>query len=590
MPHIYIDGKRIETQNGKTIIEAAYDNGLYVPHFCWHPELSVAGNCRMCLVEVGLPKRLPNGEFETDMNGNIIVSYMPKLQIACATQIVDGMHVRINHDKVIKAQEAVMEFLLINHPLDCPICDEAGQCKLQEYAFNHSRGQSRFEETKNHKDKRVPWGPNVLFDAERCISCSRCIRFAKEIAKQDVLTFVQRGDHVTIKVQDGARFDNNYSMNVIDICPVGALTSPDFRFKSRVWDMSFNPSICMGCSRGCNIQIGVRNNEILRIEPKTNMYVNKYWMCDYGRLSYYKKINENRVLNPSINKNGERKEVSWDEAISYAATLLKKYKPNEIMFIGSGRSSTENNYVLAKFAKSIIKTSNIDYFERIDETFADDFLRTKDLNPNAAGCREVGVIPGSEKFSTKHLVENIRNGSIKLVYIMDEDFDLKDEYLEVISKAEAVIIHALNHSKLTEKADVVFASSYFAESEGTFINVNRRVQLFEPALVTSENLHRMGMKMSRLDKFGAHNDRWTQKEIRNCRPAWRVLTQLAMHFSFKFDFTRAEDVFNDITHNIGSFHGMSYKLLKKHQGVVLGKASSPDPVLHNYESHYMKPN
>ncbi len=590
MPHIYIDGKRIETQSGKTIIEAAYDNGLYVPHFCWHPELSVAGNCRMCLVEVGLPKRLPNGEFETDSNGNIVVSYMPKLQIACATQVADGMHVRINHDKVIKAQEAVMEFLLINHPLDCPICDEAGQCKLQEYAFNHSRGESRFEETKNHKDKRVPWGPNVLFDAERCISCSRCIRFAKEIAKQDVLSFVQRGDHVTIKVQDGAKFDNNYSMNVIDICPVGALTSPDFRFKSRVWDMSFNDSICMGCSRGCNIQIGVRNNEILRIEPKTNMYVNKYWMCDYGRLSYYKKINENRVVSPAVKKNGVQTEVSWDEAISTAASILRKYKPSEMMFVGSGRSSTENNYALARFAKNVAKSVNLDFYERTDQSFADDFLRTNDLNPNSAGCRNVGVSPASDKFSLKKLSENITNGSIKLVYIMDEDFDLEDKYIQALQKAEAIIIHSTNHSKLTEIADVVFASSYFAESEGTFVNTDNRVQYFEPALVTTENLHRMGMKMSRLDKFGAANDRWTQKELRNCRPAWKVLSLLASHFSVNFNYNKSEDVFNDIAHNVGSFNGMSYRLLKKHQGIIVGKSSNPDPVRHNYESHYMKPN
>jgi NADH-quinone oxidoreductase subunit G len=232
MPHIFIDGKRLETKTGKTIIETAYENGLDIPHFCWHPELSVAGNCRMCLVEIGMPKRNHDGSLETDKNGNPVVSYMPKLQIACATPISDGMYVNVNNDKVIHAQEAVMEFLLINHPLDCPICDEAGECKLQEYAFTHSTGESRFDETKNHKDKRHKWGPNVMYDAERCISCSRCIRYAKEIADQDVLTFVQRGDHVTIKLFEGTQFDNDYSMNVIEICPVGALTSPDFRFKS----------------------------------------------------------------------------------------------------------------------------------------------------------------------------------------------------------------------------------------------------------------------------------------------------------------------------------------------------------------------
>ncbi len=269
MPHIYIDGRLFEAKPGQTIIQVAYENNLNIPHFCWHPELSVAGNCRMCLVEVGFPKRNPDGSIQVDADNRPVINYFPKLQIACATEVSDGMHVRTKSERAIKAQEAVMEFLLINHPLDCPICDEAGQCKLQEYAFKHARGFSRFDEEKNHKPKRVIWGPNVIFDGERCISCSRCIRFAKEIAKQDVLTFVQRGDRVTIELHPGTSFDNPYSMNVIDICPVGAFDKVrDFRSKSRVWDMSFNDSICEGCARGCNIKIGVRQNQILRIEPR----------------------------------------------------------------------------------------------------------------------------------------------------------------------------------------------------------------------------------------------------------------------------------------------------------------------------------
>lgn len=590
MPHIYIDGNKIETQNGKTIIEAAIENGFNIPHFCWHPELSVSGNCRMCLVEVGLPKRSPDGSYEKDSDGNFAVNYMPKLQIACATPISDGMHVRLGNEKVVKAQESVMEFLLINHPLDCPICDEAGQCKLQEYAFNHSRGESRFEETKNHKDKRIPWGPNVLFDGERCISCSRCIRFAKEVAKQDVLSFVQRGDKVTIKVSDGVEFDNNYSMNVIDICPVGALTSPDFRFKSRVWDMSFNDSICSGCSRGCNIQVGVRNNEVLRIEPKTNMYVNKHWMCDFGRLSMLPKLNGERVLNPMIRRNGNLEDTTWDEAISFAANHLKKFKASEIMFIGSGKSSNENNYTLVKFAKSVIKSGNIDYYRRIDENFKDDMLRTNDLNANANGCKELGVVPSNETHSIDKLISNLKNKHIKAVYIMDEDFDLNQELINEILKAELIIIHSSNHNTITANANVVFASSTFAESEGTFINSSKRVQYFAPALVTKENLHRMGMKLSRLDKFGAPNDRWTQKELRNCRPAWRVLSQLATNLSYNFGFSKAEDVFNEIVSLFSNFKSMNYRLLEEHQGVVLGKGANPDPILNNYESHFMKPN
>jgi NADH-quinone oxidoreductase subunit G len=209
MPEILLDGKKIQAESGKTIIEAAYNNGMQIPHFCWHPELSVAGNCRMCLVEVGMPRRNPDGTFETNEDGSAKIGYFPKLQIACSTPVAEGMVVHSKNEKAVEAQEAVMEFLLINHPLDCPICDEAGECKLQEYAFQHSKGESRFTETKNHKDKRQSWGPNVMFDAERCISCSRCIRYAKEVAKQDVLTFVQRGDHVTIKLFDDTRFDNH---------------------------------------------------------------------------------------------------------------------------------------------------------------------------------------------------------------------------------------------------------------------------------------------------------------------------------------------------------------------------------------------
>ncbi len=590
MPHIYIDGQKVETEPGQTIIEAAYKNGLQIPHFCWHPELSIAGNCRMCLVEVGLPKRTQDGSYEMDAEGHPNVNYLPKLQIACATPVSDGMHVHTNNAKAIHAQEAVMEFLLINHPLDCPICDEAGECKLQEYAFEHSKGESRFEENKVHKDKRVPWGPYVLFDAERCILCSRCIRFSKEYAKQDVLTFMQRGDHVTIKLFDGTQLDNNYSLNVTDICPVGALTSRDFRFKTRIWEMSFNDSVCNECSRGCNIQIGVRNNEILRIDPKTNMKVNEYWMCDHGRVGFYPKINNERVLEPYIKANGKINPASWDEAIAAAAAELKKYKPAEIMFIGSGKSSTENNYMLAKFAKNVMKSNNLDYFKRPDPAFADDILRTSDRNPNSLGCLEAGVVPSGGSVTLDNFIENINQGHIKAVYLMDDDLDLNEQLLAAFAKLSLLVVHASNHSQLTNLADVTFASSTFAESDGTFINVNKRVQLFTPALVTNENLQRMGLKMSRLDKFGAVNDRWTNKEIRNTRSAWRVLTALSKQFAVKFEFIYTPDVFADLAKNNLKFKNMTYQMLAKHQGVNLGKGDSPDPVQHNYVSHYKKPN
>lgn len=589
MPHIYIDGRLYEAKQGQTIIQVAFENGINIPHFCWHPELSVAGNCRMCLVEVGMPKRNPDGSIQVDASNLPVISYFPKLQIACATEVTDGMHVRTNSERAIKAQEAVMEFLLINHPLDCPICDEAGQCKLQEYAFKHSGGFSRFDEEKNHKPKRVVWGPNVLFDAERCISCSRCIRFAKEIANQDVLTFVQRGDRVTIELHPGTQFDNPYSMNVIDICPVGALTSRDFRFKSRVWDMSFNDSVCDGCARGCNIKIGVRNNEILRIEPKANPYVNKFWMCDYGRLNY-KYVNEDRLNSPLVKIGDSLEKTNWTEAVNTAVERLKPFDPDEIMFIGSAKATLESNYLLAKFAREIIKSKNIDLLEHYDETFGDNFLRCSDKTPNLKGARLVGIYPETHSAKISQLPQLIREGSIKALYVVEDYFEDFPELKEVLFELDLIIVHQFNlKNPLTQMADIVFPATTFAESEGTFVNIDGRVQHFTPALVTRNNLRFMGMKMSRLDKFGAFNDRWTQFEYRDLRQSWEIIQMLANKFGAGWNYRKSEDVFREISLRIDEFKGMTYELLDMHLGVTLGRANNPDKIIRIYESHYMKP-
>lgn len=590
MPQIFIDGKRIEVDASKTVIQAAYDNGIDIPHFCWHPELSVSGNCRMCLVEVGMPKRMPDGSSELGSDGKPVVSYFPKLQIACATPVSEGMHILIKSKNAIEAQESVMEFLLINHPLDCPICDEAGQCKLQDYAFTHSKAESRFEEIKNHKDKRVSWGDTVLFDGERCISCSRCIRFSKEVAGQDVLSFVQRGDHVTIKLFEGTKLDNPYSMNVIDICPVGALTSKDFRFKSRVWDMSFNDSICPGCAKGCNIQLGVRNNEILRIEPKSNPYVNKFWMCDYGRLTQYQPVNDNRINSPILTENNQKTEVSWPEAITAASNLIKKYKPSEIMFIGSPKASNEDNFLLSKFAKKTLKCENIDYFNYIDQNFKDELLKVADKTPNAKGAAETGVTGFPHSVTISNLADKIAHSHIKLIYTLDNEILQFDEIKKVIQSVKTIIVHASNSNELTEIADLVLPCSTFAETDGTFVNIDSRVQLFESAITTDDNLRYMGMKMSRLDKFGAQNDRWTQHQSRKCKPSWKILQMIANNFGANWTYSNSEAVFDEITHSVESFKGMSYELLAEYQGLKLGKSHLPDKKLAKYNSHYLKPN
>jgi len=413
MPQIIIDGRTIEAAPGQTIIEAALDNGITIPHFCWHPALTVAGNCRMCLVNVGSHKKDTEGSLLYGDDGAPVVNWFPKMQIACATPVSEGMIVDTSSEKAESAQNAVMEFLLINHPLDCPICDEAGQCKLQEYAFLHSKGQSRFGEEKVHKEKRVEFGPNVMFDGERCISCSRCVRFADEVAKQPVLTFVQRGDKVTIRTFPGTTFDSQYSMNVIDICPVGALTSIDFRFKARVWEMSFTDSVCPGCARGCNIKIGVMNNEVLRTEPRTNMHVNTYWMCDHGRLSAPGLVNDNRLSGPKIRRQGVLVDATWDEAIGAAATALKDLKGSQVAVIGSAHASNEDSYVLGRLAHDVLKAASIDYIKHNDHSFGDDILRVNDVSPNAIGAHSVGIAPKGDGHGVDSMADRIRRGDVR---------------------------------------------------------------------------------------------------------------------------------------------------------------------------------
>jgi NADH-quinone oxidoreductase subunit G len=588
MPVFELDGKKIEFAQGNTIIEAAYKSGMEVPHFCWHPELSVAGNCRMCLAEVGTPRRDREGNFEKDENGNPIIGFIPKLQVACATPASEGMVVRTKSDKASQAQEAVTEFILINHPLDCPICDEAGECKLQEYSFKHSTGKSRFDEEKNHAKKHQVWGPNVIFDAERCIACSRCIRFGQEVAKQDVLTFVQRGDHVTIELFDGTAWDNPYSMNVVELCPVGALTSSDFRFSSRVWEMSFNPSISVADGSGSNTFLGVKNNEILRVQPRTNMHTNKYWLTDDARLNYIDYVNKNRITNPQAKLNGQFVDISWDEISTQIARKLKDYSPSSTMILSSALATNESNYAAKVFAEKIIGTQNIDYFEYLDKSRADDLIGNADLRPNTKGAASVGARSESGVSASK-LIENINDKSIKVLIVAEDDLSNNPELISSLDNLELLIVIGYNNTELSKKADFLLPASTYAETEGTFTNTNGRVQHFSPALVTKENLRHMGMKMSRWDAFGSVNDRWTRHELRSCRSSWRILSGIAHEMGTDFAWKKSEDVFLEISKNINDFSGMNYKLLSEFEGINLGNSSSPDPKIINYTSHKMKP-
>jgi NADH-quinone oxidoreductase subunit G len=540
MSKITIDNKIIEFKKGQTIIEAARDNGISIPHFCWHPKLSISGNCRICLVEV---------------------DQMPKLVIACSTIAAEGMIVHTKSEKTIAAQNAVMEFLLINHPLDCPICDEAGECKLQDYAYKYSIGESRFIEEKVHKDKRVELGPRVMFDGERCISCSRCIRFCDEIAKDPELTFVQRGDRVTIVTYPGQQMDNPYSMNTIDICPVGALTSRDFRFKARVWDMSSTKSICTGCSRGCNTEIWVRNDEILRLTPRLNEEVNSYWMCDHGRLNTFKFVNaEDRIDSPKLMVEGRQINVGWDEAIAEAASRLKAYPKDQVAVLGSAFATCEDNFITAKFAKSVIGTKHLDFIKHVDSDFGDDILKQNDVTPNSLGAEMAGVQPANNGLSINGIVKAIQEKKIKALYIIEDDILSRFPELESeIAALDLLIIHASNKNKTSVYADIIFPAATYAEKNGTMMNFQGRIQRLRPAVSTIESDRALdGMSMSRLDKFGTKFDSWASGKKCDARSTWKILVSLSNAFGIKMKFSMAEDVFAEMSKTINEFKGLNY--------------------------------
>lgn len=550
MPKITVDGQELEFQQGQTVIEAAREHGIDIPHFCWHPSLSVSGNCRVCLVEI---------------------EKMPKLAIACSTLAADGMVVHTQSEKTLQARNAVMEFLLINHPLDCPICDEAGECKLQEYAFKHGYGESRFDEIKNRKEKRVALGPRIMFDGERCISCSRCIRFSDEIAKQNQLTFVQRGDRVTIKTFPGEEFDNPYTLNTVDICPVGALTSRDFRFKARVWDMSSTKTICPGCARGCNIDMWVRNNEILRLTPRENPDVNDYWMCDWGRLNTFKFVNaESRIDGATLKERGEFKNVSIEEGINAAAEELKKYKGNKIAFIGSAFATCEDNYAFAQFAKEQFSANNIDFARYINENDQDDILIRADKTPNSWGAENTGIKPGKGGLDLRGIIEEIKKQNIKALVVMEDNIAAIDNEIEAaLKKLELLIVLAVNENETTRLAHIVLPASAYAEKNGTFVNFEGRIQRIRPAVVTEEMERSLeGMSMSRLDKFGTKYDAWANGKRVNAKPSWQLISMLSQKLGGKINYQMAEDVFDEIVKTNEEFKGLDYDVIGE-QGVQL---------------------
>ncbi|MBT7406046.1 MAG: molybdopterin-dependent oxidoreductase [Opitutae bacterium] len=471
MVTINLDGKEVDVPAGINIIEAAAIHGTEVPHYCYHPQLSVAGNCRMCLVEMGTPMRdRGTGEAILDKDGVQKIGWIPKPVIGCGTNVSPGMHVKTNSSMVTGSQEGIMEFLLVNHPLDCPICDQAGECRLQEFATDYGRGYSRYVERKNVKPKRTKLGPRVTLDDERCILCSRCIRFCQEVVDDDVLGFVDRGSFSTLTCFPGKELSNNYSLNTVDLCPVGALTSTDFRFKMRVWFLKESPSICTESSAGSNIVVSSREGEIYRITPRRNDSVNDSWMTDSGRELYKQVKSDDRIITPNID--GESSTLA--DAISSASELLKDKK---LAIVGSCRSTVEEQYLLTKLARN----SKGKKFLRGHFGDDDGILLASDRTPNLRGALATGFSAKYPSDQLSDLSRALSKGQFDTLLVMGEDI-LDSGVTRDDLKGVKVIYLGTHRNETSALANVLIPTLTSFEKTGSFINRTFRLQSFKQAV------------------------------------------------------------------------------------------------------------
>ncbi len=432
-----IDNREVTVPKGTTVLAAADMLGIAIPRFCQHPKLATPGNCRMCVVEV---------EGAAD------------LVISCREPVREGMVVRTDTHEVRRARADVLEFMLLNHPLDCPVCDQSGECALQEFYFEHSLKPSRFKDPKVRKVKAKRIGPHVMLDAERCVECTRCVRFCDEVVGRHEIGLYNRGDRTEIGVAEGREFSNAYSLCAVDICPVGALTSVDFRFKKRVWELSTSPTICTGCSRGCNVWLDHADGIPYRMRPRENDAVNGMWMCDAGRMTYKALLDLRRVLTPQIPNDGETVAVSWDAALARISGLVASKAASEVAVILSALASIEENEAFARLGREVLSAKRLLYSGATeDRSFGDAILRRAELSPNLAGVLKIAEGPVRDLPSGAGLV------------ILEEP--TPDDLITIVDSRPAWILLAASMRPASARwADVVLPRATHFEQGGTYVN------------------------------------------------------------------------------------------------------------------------
>lgn len=533
-----VDGKQVEVPLGTRLIDAVRAIHEDVPYYCYHPGLSVAGNCRMCQVEV---------------------EGIPKLQIACHMEAKDAMVVHTKNEKVVKTRQHMLEFLLVNHPVDCPVCDQAGECWLQDYYMKHGLHDSRVNEDKVSKPKAVPIGPNVMLDNERCILCSRCVRFTDEISKTRELGIANRGDHSEVQVFPGKQLDNPYSGNVVDICPVGALTDRDFRFKIRVWYLKSGDSLCNGCSRGCNIQVHYNLDRpqhgagrVKRLKPRYNPEVNQWWICDEGRYGY-KFHDENRILGARRNQS----QAPESDVIREVAAKLKSGKKTAVFL--SPQMTNEELYLARKLFRDELKLSNLVLVSPKADGVADDLLRKADKNPNTHGAHLL-FFPSAPTAQPDHkamlhsVLEKSEKGEIDSWIIFGQD--ILPSSAKAFSKLNWALFVGSNENETSKQSTYVIPSTTYVEKDGTFTNFEGRVQSFGKIL----------------EPVGEANT-----EV-------QILSDLARELGVHWKIESTEALYQELASKEKAFPAKTYKELSGIQTEIRVQAAPTIPALQQYDN------
>ncbi|HWM87111.1 MAG TPA: 2Fe-2S iron-sulfur cluster-binding protein [Kofleriaceae bacterium] len=501
-----IDGTQVTVPKGTNVIEAARALGIDISAFCYHPGLSVVAVCRQCLVTV-------EGQ--------------PKLQPSCQAMAADGMVVHTTDQTSRKARKQMLEFTLVNHPIDCPICDKAGECVLQSLYFDHDNAPSRVDVPKVRKPKVVDLGPNIVLDAERCILCTRCIRVCDEVAGEHELEMRFRGDHEELCVAPGEQLDNPYSINTVDVCPVGALTAKDFRFTMRAWELLATPSVCQGCATGCNMEIQHRNERVWRLVPRHHPEVNSYWMCDEGRFTYHA-LRHKRLVTPLQAGLPAR----WDQALATAARGLRaviEADRSQVGVVFSPQHTNEDNHALARLVRDVwgLERFYIGGKPPVPER-ADKILRDADVNPNRRGVR--AILGGDVAAGASVLEEDLLEGELKALLVLGHHLPLSEEAQARLGQLDALVVIADTEEGMTSRAKVALACASWAEVAGTVTNRQGLVQRMQAAYAPG------GQAL----------------------PAWEIIARLAQASGAVLGFTSAKQVFDDMVQKVPDFRGATW--------------------------------